>query len=111
MEMEPCNFDNFSRAEQLKLCKQKGLKADNSAIKLDLQVALMAFEQVQRRHTSSQEDEVDDNEEEEEQTEDEEREDPTKGLEQPEGPNASPAEDQDAMDAQDGARSNVSARA
>ncbi|KAJ1139434.1 hypothetical protein NDU88_005806 [Pleurodeles waltl] len=58
-----CNFYTLSRAELLKLCKQKGLKADKSATKLDLQVDLKAFEEMQKLQATSEKDEVDHNEE------------------------------------------------
>ncbi|KAJ1098675.1 hypothetical protein NDU88_003782 [Pleurodeles waltl] len=62
MEMDLCNYDTLSRAELLKLCKQTGLEVDKRAIKLDLQVALRAFEEVLRWQPTSGEDDVDDNE-------------------------------------------------
>ncbi|KAJ1216787.1 hypothetical protein NDU88_004386 [Pleurodeles waltl] len=68
--MNTCNFDTLSRAEMLKLCKQKGMKADKGATKLDPQVALKTFEEEQKRRATTEQDEMDDNEEKEEQTED-----------------------------------------
>ncbi|KAJ1211114.1 hypothetical protein NDU88_006475 [Pleurodeles waltl] len=77
----------------LKLCKQKGLKADKGATKPDLPVGLRAFEEMQRSQPTSREDDVDDIEEEGVQTEDEERDDPGQGPKLPGEPNSTPADD------------------
>ncbi|KAJ1122060.1 hypothetical protein NDU88_000565 [Pleurodeles waltl] len=61
--MDAYKFETLSRSELLELCKQKGLKADRKATKLDFKIAPQANEEVQRcKAVSEEEDEVDDNE-------------------------------------------------
>ncbi|KAJ1105115.1 hypothetical protein NDU88_002523 [Pleurodeles waltl] len=61
--MDVCNFDALSKVELLKLCKQKELKVGKGATKLNLQVALKAFEKEERGRPTSEGYEVDENEE------------------------------------------------
>ncbi|KAJ1123696.1 hypothetical protein NDU88_002164 [Pleurodeles waltl] len=74
MNMELFNLDTLSRAELLKLCKQKGLKEDKRATKLDLQVAVKAFEEVIKWQFTSGEGDRNFSKEERARTEDEGRE-------------------------------------
>ncbi|KAJ1193924.1 hypothetical protein NDU88_003219 [Pleurodeles waltl] len=86
--MDACNFDTLSRDELLKLYKQKGLKSDEKATRQVLQVALTAFQEVQRWQATSEEDEVDDNNEDGASSEGE---DPDQGPEFPGDPNSTAA--------------------
>ncbi|KAJ1121199.1 hypothetical protein NDU88_009321 [Pleurodeles waltl] len=99
MEVGACNFDTFSRAELLNLCKQKGLNEGEGATKLDLQVALGALEEEQRRWATSEENEMDDREE--------EGEDPAQNFELH---HSTPVDNQEEPDDLDEAGSSVSSR-
>ncbi|KAJ1109142.1 hypothetical protein NDU88_006507 [Pleurodeles waltl] len=92
------NFVTISRAQLLKLCKEKGLKADRKITKLDLQVAIRFFEEVQRLQSIP---EGDDEEEEAHLEVDKEIEDPYLGPELQGEHFSTP------VDAQDGAESSV----
>ncbi|KAJ1137699.1 hypothetical protein NDU88_004097 [Pleurodeles waltl] len=109
--MDACNFDSLGRPELLKLFKQNSLKADKKSTKLDLQVAMRAFEEVQKLQNTSEENEVDGNEEQDGRLpEEEEREDPVQVPEFQREANPTPADDMDAPGAQDGAGSSVSVK-
>ncbi|KAJ1198237.1 hypothetical protein NDU88_002080 [Pleurodeles waltl] len=109
MEMNLINFETLIRTKLLKLCREKGLKADRMVTKLGIQVLIRAFEEVQRWQSTSGG--ANDDEEAGSYLEDEEeKEDPDLGCELQREPNSIQEDDHEAEDVQDGSGSSVSAR-
>ncbi|KAJ1125246.1 hypothetical protein NDU88_003680 [Pleurodeles waltl] len=56
MVMERMNIGNLSRAELQSLCKERGLNAGRKTSKVDLQLALRAYEEAKRLEAVIEED-------------------------------------------------------